>query len=1125
MAADGIVHLTSLTSPSPPLPPPPSSAPEPPHAAQAYPPPGRSSRSVNGLTWNPAALLQPGRQPNTSQTPMPERPRDSPPDAATSSLVFQFSNASAPSSAAPSQPSSPGGREPNGVGNWLERMNHVQNRSAVPQPKRRRVDDAQDSPTQIRRNGSGVLGEYVKEKAKEGGGSVSSAFETVDLTNGTDDDLVIVEDPRDEEVCYGMIRTTLNCTRVPTPKPGMQSLLGSRYCPGIKVVLKRLDGDRSLRIQASDHTREIIGHIEPLSAAAIAPLLDSKIQLRTDCRIPPRPKEPGQEPGQPTSQAYNLDIVMYGPVRYAKNVGAHLSKHNLKLLGPYMVQKGIKVHNPHSGEYKPPVPRVYSVDGQGVSNAPTNRTVEEIRSEVMGVFDSLTVNEDLPFMEPDPCVVTPLLKHQKQGLYFMMTREQPRDSHLGEKSMVSFWQAKRAPNGQRVFYNVITGHTQRVAPPETLGGILADMMGLGKTLSILSLVASTAQEAMQWEKRPPEQPSAPEPRPSKSDMSPATPNLGLTSLRRNAKSTLLICPLSTVSNWEEQIKQHIRPGSLTHHIYHGANRIKDPAKLATFDLVITTYGSVSNELSSRRKGKDAMHPLEEIGWFRVVLDEAHMIREQATLQFKAICRLQAQRRWAVTGTPVQNRLDDLAALLAFLRLHPFDDRGKFLRYIVEPFKACDPEIVPKLRVLVDTVTLRRLKDKIDLPPREDLVVRLDFSPEERVIYDMFARNAEDRVKVLAGANNERALGGNTYIHILKAILRLRLLCAHGKDLLNEDDLATLQGMSAEMAIELDDDDSDRPALSGQKAHEMFTLMQETNNDACIECSKKLSSNDTSNDAANDTANMEETQEEVVGYMTPCFHVVCRTCINIYKQRAQAMVDPGYNTGPCPVCDTVVRFEFVELHRKDLDAEHDGPAKAKSRAHGKKHDKYDGPHTKTRALVEDLLKHKAASEANPSEPPFKSVVFSGWTSHLDLIEFALNAAGITFTRLDGSMTRTARTAAMDAFREDRNVQVILVSIMAGGLGLNLTAGNSVYVMEPQYNPAAEAQAVDRVHRLGQTRPVRTVRYIMRDSFEEKMLLLQDKKMKLASLSMDGRSKTLDKAEAARQKLMDLRSLFK
>jgi len=126
-----------------------------------------------------------------------------------------------------------------------------------------------------------------------------------------------------------------------------------------------------------------------------------------------------------------------------------------------------------------------------------------------------------------------------------------------------------------------------------------------------------------------------------------------------------------------------------------------------------------------------------------------------------------------------------------------------------------------------------------------------------------------------------------------------------------------------------------------------------------------------------------------------------------------------------------------------------------------------------------------------------------------------------------MSRPARNAAMDAFRDDPSVQVILVSIMAGGLGLNLTAGNSVFVMEPQFNPAAEAQAVDRVHRLGQTRCVRTVRFIMKDSFEEKILQLQDKKKKLASLSLDRgpNDKMADRTEAARQRLMDLRSLFK
>lgn len=224
-----------------------------------------------------------------------------------------------------------------------------------------------------------------------------------------------------------------------------------------------------------------------------------------------------------------------------------------------------------------------------------------------------------------------------------------------------------------------------------------------------------------------------------------------------------------------------------------------------------------------------------------------------------------------------------------------------------------------------------------------------------------------------------------------------------------------------------------------------------------------------------------------------------------------------------------KFTHVDLLRDRAGKEHDGRVQAKKMAAsstGKRtFEKYEGPHTKTKALVDDLLQIKAQGRENPDEPHFKSVVFSGWTSHLDLIQMALDAAGITYVRLDGTMTRQARTSSMDKFREDPTVDVILVSITAGGLGLNLTAGNNVFVMEPQYNPAAEAQAVDRVHRLGQKRPVRTIRYIMNNSFEERMLELQDKKKKLASLSMDQKDKVLERGEAARQKLMDLRSLFK
>lgn len=121
-----------------------------------------------------------------------------------------------------------------------------------------------------------------------------------------------------------------------------------------------------------------------------------------------------------------------------------------------------------------------------------------------------------------------------------------------------------------------------------------------------------------------------------------------------------------------------------------------------------------------------------------------------------------------------------------------------------------------------------------------------------------------------------------------------------------------------------------------------------------------------------------------------------------------------------------------------------------------------------------------------------------------------------------MSRENRDKSMQRFREDPSIRVMLVSIGAGGLGLNLTTANKVFMMEPQFNPAAEAQAVDRVHRLGQDREVTIKRYIMENSFEEKMLLLQNKKKALADLTMS-RGKT--KGEHSKKRLEELRSLFR
>ena len=121
-----------------------------------------------------------------------------------------------------------------------------------------------------------------------------------------------------------------------------------------------------------------------------------------------------------------------------------------------------------------------------------------------------------------------------------------------------------------------------------------------------------------------------------------------------------------------------------------------------------------------------------------------------------------------------------------------------------------------------------------------------------------------------------------------------------------------------------------------------------------------------------------------------------------------------------------------------------------------------------------------------------------------------------------MNVKARSHAIHEFKTDPSITVLLVSIRAGGQGLNFTAANKVYMMEPQYNPGVEQQAIDRVHRLGQQRSVEIVHFIMKDSVEEALLKLQVKKQKLATLSMD---KKKTKSEEAKKRIEELRELFK
>ncbi len=133
---------------------------------------------------------------------------------------------------------------------------------------------------------------------------------------------------------------------------------------------------------------------------------------------------------------------------------------------------------------------------------------------------------------------------------------------------------------------------------------------------------------------------------------------------------------------------------------------------------------------------------------------------------------------------------------------------------------------------------------------------------------------------------------------------------------------------------------------------------------------------------------------------------------------------------------------------------------------------------------------------------KAVIFSQYTRMLDLLTIRLSGDGVGVARISGDMTRQQRDVNLDAFRRHNTTRVIMISLKAGGEGLNLQNADHIFVVDPWWNPAAELQAIDRVHRIGQTKRVTAIRFIIKDSIEERIVQLQDKKKLVMAGALDG-----------------------
>ncbi|XP_055803769.1 ATP-dependent helicase rhp16-like [Solanum dulcamara] len=234
-------------------------------------------------------------------------------------------------------------------------------------------------------------------------------------------------------------------------------------------------------------------------------------------------------------------------------------------------------------------------------------------------------------------------------------------------------------------------------------------------------------------------------------------------------------------------------------------------------------------------------------------------------------------------------------------------------------------------------------------------------------------------------------------------------------------------------------------------------------------------------------------------VTSCIHVFCKLYLIDFSATVEQL--------SCPSCSKLITVDFTANDQKTR-ATIKG-FKSSSILNRIHLDNFRTS-TKIEALREEI---RFMIERDDST---KAIVFSQFTSFLDLIHYSLQKSGISCVQLDGSMTMSARDSAITRFTNDPDCIIFLMSLKAGGLSLNLTVASQVFLMDPWWNDAVERQAQDRVHRIGQYKPIRIVRFVIENTIEERILELQEKKKLLFDGTIGGASEALGKLTEAELK---------
>jgi SNF2 family DNA or RNA helicase len=511
--------------------------------------------------------------------------------------------------------------------------------------------------------------------------------------------------------------------------------------------------------------------------------------------------------------------------------------------------------------------------------------------------------------------------------------------------------------------------------------------------------------------------------------------------------TLILCPAGLVSNWENEILKHTDYKS--NHIvkYVGSNRAELDLDKGDAIFYIASYSIVAREVDDCNKFRKGS--LFNDVFSRIVLDEAHYIRNWNRKVFKSVLQIESELKWVVTATPIFNKVDDLYSYFRFLELESVDSRREW-----QSLTHSSSGIVTYRHIndIVKKHSLKMEKSNVlkeELKPKHEFNVEVSLNDFERNFYETLweysmqrMKALSERLKRLSGLSdlNSQMMRQLVTNNILVYILRLKQSCNNPWLVISK--MKRLENIK-----------------SLQRATERLEFYNSSLNmeEECPICYDNV---------ADAIAN-------------PCGHKCCTGCWDKIMR---------FGLRKCPKCRTEVdSIDNVEIVLANEPLESESTVELENELKCS---------SKIKSLLEIIRQKISLGE--------KIVVVSQWVKMLDIVKEIVsnNFKDIRTVSLQGNVSMKARQKSINDFQGQMDIKICYISLMSSAEGINLTAANNLVLLDTWWNQSKMIQVSDRVHRIGQTRDVNIYKLFVggENSIEKRIEALVSKKEKLKNLIM-------------------------